>query len=156
VHIRLIAVGERQPAWVDDAFTVYTKRFPSAWKFRLDTIATARRGKNEAPQQARDAESRSLLSRLKPGELVVLLDERGKQLTSRQLAEQLQTWQAGGRDLCFIVGGPDGVSYACRDRARVTWSLSKLTLPHGLARVMFAEALYRAWSLQSGHPYHRK
>ena len=155
MHIRLIAVGERQPAWVDEAFAIYKKRFPPAWKFRLDTIAIARRGKNDAPGQARDAESRAIVSRLKADELVVLLDERGEQLTSRKLAGRLQTWQADGRDICFIVGGPDGVSRACRERASVTWSLSSLTLPHGLARVMFAEAIYRAWSLQSGHPYHR-
>ena len=155
MHIRLIAVGERQPVWVDEAFAIYTKRFPPAWKFRLDTIPTARRGKNEAPRQAREAEGRAVLSRLRPGELIVLLDERGKQMTSRQLAERLQTWQADGRDLCFIIGGPDGVSGECRDQASVTWSLSNLTLPHGLARVTFAEAIYRAWSLQLGHPYHR-
>ena len=105
MHIRLIAVGERQPAWVDEAFAIYTKRFPPAWRFRLDTVPTARRGKNDAPGQARDAESRSLLSRLKPNELLVLLDERGRQLTSRQLAERLQAWQADGRDICFIIGG---------------------------------------------------
>ena len=85
----------------------------------------------------------------------MLLDERGKQPTSRDLAGQLAAWQADGRDLCFIIGGPDGVSDNCRARAGFVWSLSNLTLPHGLARVIFVEQMYRAWSLLSGHPYHR-
>jgi len=103
-----------------------------------------------------EAEGEQILSRLKADEQVVLLDERGKQLTSSSLAARLTDWQAEGRDLCFVIGGPDGVSSACRDRANFTWSLSDLTLPHGLARVLFAEQLYRAWSLQAGHPYHRE
>ena len=156
MHIRLIAVGDRQPGWVDDAFDNYSARLPREWKFRLDTIATARRGKNDKSAAAMEAEGERILAKLKPDEQVVLLDERGKQFTSSQLARRLGDWQGDGRDLCFIIGGPDGVSPACRDRASSTWSLSSLTLPHGLARVLFAEQLYRAWSLQVGHPYHRE
>jgi len=85
----------------------------------------------------------------------VPLDEKGRQPNSPDLAERLSAWQADGRDLCFVIGGPDGVSDSCRGRADFVWSLSNLTLPHGLARVLFAEQLYRAWSLLSGHPYHR-
>jgi len=156
VHIRLLAVGERQPGWVDDAFSNYTGRFPRDWKFRLDGIATVRRSKTRQSRQAMDAEGEEILSRIKSTEQVVLLDERGKQMTSQSLAEKLSDWQSDGRDLCFIIGGPDGVSADCRQRADASWSLSKLTLPHGLARVLFAEQLYRAWSLQTGHPYHRE
>jgi 23S rRNA (pseudouridine1915-N3)-methyltransferase len=156
VHIRLIAVGDRQPSWVDDAFDNYSGRFPREWKFRLDCIATARRSKNNKSQNAMDAECEQILSRIKTTEQVVLLDERGKQLTSQALAIGLSDWQSDGRDLCFIIGGPDGVADACRQRADGTWSLSNLTLPHGLARVLFAEQMYRAWSLQTGHPYHRE
>ena len=155
MHIRLLAVGDRQPSWVDEAFTRYAERFPREWKFRLDTIATVRRSKNDKSQQARQAESEQILARLAPQEQVVLLDERGKQLGSRTLAEQLSEWQGNGRDLCFVIGGPDGVGDACRQRADFTWALSRLTLPHGLARIILVESLYRAWSLQSGHPYHR-
>lgn len=155
MHIRLIAVGDRQPAWVDDAFDKYTSRFPREWQFRLDAIATAKRAKNEANNRAIEAEGESLLAKLGPNEQVVLLDERGKQLTSKALAQRLSAWQADGRDLCLLIGGPDGVSAACRDRADFTWALSDLTLPHGLSRVVLAEQLYRAWSLQTGHPYHR-
>jgi 23S rRNA (pseudouridine1915-N3)-methyltransferase len=156
VHIRLIAVGDRQPSWVDDAFDNYSGRFPREWKFRLDCIATARRSKNNKSQNAMDAECEQILSRIKTTEQVVLLDERGKLLTSQALAIGLSDWQSDGRDLCFIIGGPDGVADACRQRADGTWSLSNLTLPHGLARVLFAEQMYRAWSLQTGHPYHRE
>jgi 23S rRNA (pseudouridine1915-N3)-methyltransferase len=156
VHIRLLAVGDRQPSWVDDAFTVYSGRLPREWKFRLDRIATARRGKNDKSGHAMETEGEQILARLGADEQVVLLDERGKQMTSPGLATRLAGWQTEGRDLCFVIGGPDGVSAACRERANFVWSLSDLTLPHGLARVLFAEQLYRAWSLQAGHPYHRE
>lgn len=155
MHIRLVAVGDRQPHWVDDAFVKYSERYPREWKFRLETIATVRRSRNDKTRQARTSEGEQILAKLTKTERVVLLDEDGKQLTSPSLAEQLLDWQRDGRDLGFVIGGPDGVSDACRERADFVWSLSRLTLPHGLARVLFAEQLYRAWSLQTGHPYHR-
>lgn len=155
MHIRLIAVGDRQPRWVDDACDTYTARFPPHWKFQTETIATAKRTKSGDAARAIDKEADAILGKLGPGEQVVLLDERGTQLTSKNLAERLQAWQADGRDLTFIIGGPDGVSDRCRQRADFTWSLSDLTLPHGVARILFSEQLYRAWSLAAGHPYHR-
>ena len=155
MHIRLLAVGDRQPSWVNEAFGIYTERLPREWKFRLDTLVTARRNRKEKSRQAMVVEGEQLLARLGSTEQVVLLDERGKQLSSRGLAARLNDWQTDGRDLCFIIGGPDGVSDAVRQRADFAWSLSQLTLPHGMARVLFAEQLYRAWSLQAGHPYHR-
>ena len=156
MHIRLLAVGDRQPPWVDDAFGAYTGRFPREWKFRLDVIPTVRRQKNDKTQKAREAEGELILAKLNAGERLVLLDERGRQLDSKGLAGSLGDWQADGRDVCFVIGGPDGVPDACRQRADFTWSLSRLTLPHGLARVLLAEQLYRAHSLQTGHPYHRE
>lgn len=155
MHIRLLAVGDRQPSWVDEAFARYAERLPREWRFRLDTVATVRRNKNDKSQQARQTEGEQILGKLNPQEQVVLLDERGRQFSSRALAERLAEWQGSGRDLCFVIGGPDGVSDACKQRADLAWALSELTLPHGLARVLLVEALYRAWSLQSGHPYHR-
>lgn len=150
-----MAVGDRQPSWVDEAFGIYTGRFPREWKFRLDTIATVRRNKNDRSQTAMAAEGEQILAKLVATEQVVLLDERGKELSSRTLAASLADWQADSRDLCFIIGGPDGVPDTIRQRADFIWSLSQLTLPHGMARVLLAEQLYRAWSLQAGHPYHR-
>ena len=155
MHIRLLAVGDRQPGWVDEAFNTYTGRFPREWGFSLDTVGTAKRAKGQVATRAIEKEGELLLARLVADEQVVLLDERGTQLNSKNLALRLSDWQSDGRNLCFIIGGPDGVSAACRERAAFTWALSELTLPHGLARVFLAEALYRAWSLQSGHPYHR-
>ncbi len=155
MHIRLLAVGDRQPSWVDEAFGAYSARLPREWKFRLDVIPTVRRRKNDKTQQAMEAEGELILAKLQTAEQVVLLDERGRQLDSKGVAAKLSDWQSDGRDLCFVIGGPDGLSEACKQRADFSWSLSKLTLPHGLARVLFAEQLYRAWSLQTGHPYHR-
>lgn len=102
-----------------------------------------------------EAEGKLILDRLDAGEQVVLLDERGKQLNSRALAVKLSDWQQDGRNLCFVIGGPDGVAADIKQRANFTWSLSSLTLPHGLARVLLAEQLYRGYALQTGHPYHR-
>lgn len=156
MHIRLIAVGDRQPSWVDEAFDAYSRRFPREWSFRLDRIATVRRPKNDKSKSAIEAEGEKILAKINANEQVVLLDERGKQLASQALATRLADWQSDGRDVCFVIGGPDGVSSACRERANFIWSLSDLTLPHGLARVLFAEQMYRVWSLQTGHPYHRE
>jgi 23S rRNA (pseudouridine1915-N3)-methyltransferase len=156
MHIRLLAVGDRQPAWVDDAFGRYAGRLPREWRFHLESIATVKRGKNDKSQRARRDEGTQLLAKIDTAERVVLLDERGKQMSTRAFAGKLTDWQVDGRDLCFIIGGPDGVSDDCRQRADFTWSLSSLTLPHGMARVLFVEQLYRAWSLQTGHPYHRE
>ena len=156
MHIRLLAVGDRQPPWVDDAFSAYAGRFPREWKFRLDVIPTVRRQKNDKSHKAKEAECELILGKVSGAEQVVLLDERGRQLDSKGLAASLADWQSDGRDLCFVIGGPDGVTDACRQRADFTWSLSSLTLPHGLARVLLVEQLYRAHSLHSGHPYHRE
>lgn len=155
MHIRLLAVGDRQPSWVDDAFGIYSERFPREWKFRLDVIPTVRRNKNDKSRQAMEAEGELITAKLSQTEQVVLLDERGKQLTSKSLASKLSDWQSDGRDLCFVIGGPDGVSDTVRQRADMMWSLSELTLPHGMVRALLSEQLYRAWSLQTGHPYHR-
>jgi 23S rRNA (pseudouridine1915-N3)-methyltransferase len=155
MHIRLLAVGDKQPSWVDTAFQTYAERLPHQWKFRLDTIPIAHRSKSNKASGAKEAEGAKVLGNIRPDDFVVLLDERGKALSSRELGEHLTDWQSAGRDLCFLIGGPDGVSDDCAARANFRWSLSRMTLPHGLARVMFAEQLYRAWTLTQGHPYHR-
>ena len=155
MHIRLIAVGDRQPSWVDTAFEDYVQRLPRQWQFRLDLIATAKRSKNSGAASAKLTEGEKILAKIKAREYVVVLDERGREFSSQELAVRLDDWQGDGRDLTFVIGGPDGVSEDCMQRAGLRWSLSRLTLPHGLARVTFAEQLYRAWCLTTGHPYHR-
>lgn len=155
MHIRLIAVGDRQPSWVDAAFDSYAKRLPRHWQFHLDLIASAPRSRKSGGNEAKEAEGRKVLGRIKTPERVVVLDENGSEFSSPELAARLQDWQGDGRDLAFVVGGPDGLSGACMSRAELRWSMSRLTLPHGLARVLFAEQLYRAWCLSTGHPYHR-
>lgn len=156
MHIRLLAVGDRQPAWVDQAFDDYKGRLPKQWKFRLQGIATGHRGKSSGAKSAIESEGRNLLAQFRSAEMVILLDERGKQYSSIELSRLLGDWQSSGRDICFVIGGPDGVSDDCQARADVCWSLSRLTLPHGLARVLFVEQLYRASSIAKGHPYHRE
>jgi 23S rRNA (pseudouridine1915-N3)-methyltransferase len=155
VHIRLIAVGDRQPSWVDTAFENYVQRLPRQWQFRLELLATAPRSKKADVKVAMTAEGQKILAKTKATECVVVLDERGKEFSSEELAARLDEWQSDGRDLTFVIGGPDGVSEECKERADHLWALSRLTLPHGLARVLFAEQLYRAWCLTTGHPYHR-
>lgn len=155
MHIRLIAVGDRQPAWVLQAFDQYVRRLPRQWQFRLDVVATARRGNDSDTVKARQTESRKVLDKLQPAEQVVLLDETGRQWSSAELSAQLLLWQDAGRDLALVIGGPDGMDDECHRRADLRWSLSNLTLPHGLARVLVAEQLYRAWTMTTGHPYHR-
>lgn len=154
MHTRILAVGDRQPAWVGDAVGHYASRLPSDWRFRVDTLPTVKRGKADGANRARDAESQALLART-ADEFRVLLDEQGKGLSSSALAAKLTDWQLDGRDLCFMIGGPDGVTAELREHADFLWCLSPLTLPHGLARILCVEQLYRAWSLQNGHPYHR-
>lgn len=154
MHIRILAVGDRQPSWVDEAVATYTRRYPRDWRFELVVVRTAARGTG-ARDAALEREGRDLLARIARRERVVLLDERGTGVSSRGLAAWLTGWQDDGRDVSFVIGGPDGVSAGVRGRAELVWSLSALTLPHGLARVLLAEQLYRARALTVGHPYHR-
>lgn len=153
--MRMVAVGDRQPGWVDAAYAEYSGRLPRSWKFALRTIATSRRRRQGDAGLARREEGERILKALGAGERAVMLDERGTQLSSPALAAAIGDWQADGRDVCFVIGGPDGLDQACLDRADFCWSLSALTLPHGLARIVCIEQLYRAASLIDGHPYHR-
>jgi len=155
MHMRLVAVGDRQPAWVAAACAEYSARLPRAWKFTHHEIATSRRRRQGEAARARDEEGERILGALGGAERAVMLDERGIELSSEELAGSLDGWQADGRDVAFVIGGPDGLSAACLARADFRWSLSRLTLPHGLARVLCVEQLYRAASLLAGHPYHR-
>lgn len=152
MRVRLITVSERQPEWVNSAFADYAKRLPKHLQPQLVELPLARRRDDVA--KAKADEGARILDACKDS-LLIALDERGKALSSRDLAGLLPGWEQSGRDVALVVGGPDGLDAAVLQRAALKWSLSALTLPHGMVRVILAEQLYRAWSIQSGHPYHR-
>jgi len=151
----VIAVGQRQPAWAEAAFADMVKRYPPQWRFELKELKAEPRS-GRTPAQCMAAEARRFEAALGRGPRRVLLDERGSRVTTQELATRLQAWQADGRDTALLVGGPDGLDPTLKHSADETLRLSDLTLPHAFARVLLAEALYRAWSLSVGHPYHRE
>ena len=155
MRIRLIAVGTRMPAWVEQGVAEYQPRLPREWRFELVEIPVAARGKNADIARLKQAEGEKMLKAVPAGAQVIALDERGESLATVDWAKAVQGWQREGRDVALLIGGPDGLAPECLARAERRWSLSKLTLPHGLVRVMVLEQLYRAWSLAAGHPYHR-
>jgi 23S rRNA (pseudouridine1915-N3)-methyltransferase len=155
VRIRIIAVGERMPRWVDEVVEEYTRRLSGSLKVAMAEVSAGQRSARADPAQAMQLEGQRILALLKPQEFVVALDERGAQPSTRELSNWLAGRMNDGRDLVFVIGGPDGLAAAVQARADYQLSLSKLTLPHPLVRVVLAEQLYRAHTVLSGHPYHR-
>lgn len=155
MRTRVIAVGTRPPGWVREAYADYTRRLGARLKLTLVEIEPGPRSAGQSPQKAIDTEARKLLAALHAEEWVVALDERGTQMSTRELADWLDGRMREGRDLAFLIGGPDGLGAEVRARSNVSLSLSRLTLPHALVRVVLAEQLYRAMSILSHHPYHR-
>jgi len=155
VRIHLIAVGTRMPAWVVDAYQEYAKRLPRECTLQLVEIPLSKRRKSLGAAQAAEEEGQYLLASLPKDCTVIALDVRGNSWSTEELAVRLQDWLGSGRDVALLVGGPDGLSAACLARADLKWSLSALTYPHSLVRVVLAEQLYRAWTINTGHPYHR-
>ena len=154
MRIKLITVGTKMPAWVVTAYDEYARRMPRECTLELVELPMPQRGKNADIARLMDKEADAILGQLK-NERVVALDERGKPWTTMQLSQQLESWQQDGRDVALLVGGPDGLAKQCLARAEQRWSLSPLTLPHPMVRVLLAETLYRAWTVTQGHPYHR-
>lgn len=155
MRIRLLVVGDRQPTWVDTAVNEYLKRIRLPWRVDLQSLPTASRAQRTA-EQAMQREGEQVLASLRPKEKMVLLDEHGQRFGSRNFARHLQQLATESPDLVVVIGGPDGHAPAVQARAAERWSLSDMTLPHGLARVVVAEQLYRAQSVLAGHPYHRE
>lgn len=150
----VVAVGHRMPAWVDAAFAEYAGRMPREFRIRLVELKSVPRG---GPlQRALDAEGKRILAAVPAGCTRVALDERGELLNTKELARRIARWRESGQDVAFIIGGADGLDESVRKSAHLAWSLSPLTLPHGLARVVLAEQLYRAVSILHNHPYHRE
>ena len=155
MRISLIAVGTRMPAWVEAGIAEYRKRLPPEIHFEIREIALGKRGKNADIARAMQDEGEAMLAAITPRDRVIALDVLGKSLSTEQLAGKLAQWQMDGDDISLLVGGPDGLASECLARAAEKWSLSALTLPHPLVRVLLAEQLYRAWSINANHPYHR-
>ena len=155
MDIKLIAVGTRMPAWVTEGYREYARRLPHECTLHLTEIPLGQRSRSASVARAVAEEGRRILAATAAGQHVIALDVGGRSWSTAQLAEQLASWLQDGRDVALLVGGPDGLAADCLQRAEQRWSLSPLTLPHPLVRVLLAEQLYRAWSMISGHPYHR-
>lgn len=160
MRVRLIAIGSRMPKWVREAYEDYITRLASGLKVSLVEIeagprSSARVAVGARPTRAIQVEAQKLLGALRKDDFVVALDEHGTELTTRELAGWLKTRMQDGRDLAFLIGGPDGFSPEVLDRSDFKWSLSRLTFPHALVRVVLAEQLYRAHGVLTNHPYHR-
>ena len=151
----LVAVGHRQPAWADHAYDEFARRFPPELKLRLKAVKAESRGGKSA-EQLKQAEAMRIEAALPKGVRRIVLDETGSRITTVQLSERLQSWMAGGGDVALLIGGPDGLAESLKATADERLRLSDLTLPHAFARILLAEALYRAWTVMTGHPYHRE
>ncbi|MBS3804996.1 MAG: 23S rRNA (pseudouridine(1915)-N(3))-methyltransferase RlmH [Oleiphilaceae bacterium] len=155
MRLRLICVGQKMPSWVTQGYQEYARRMPPELPLELTEIGLVHRGKNPDIPRLVQREGESVLAACGKSDRVIALEVDGRAWSTEKLAAQLTDWQQDGRDVSFMVGGPDGLADACRQRADQLWSLSSLTLPHPLVRVILAEQLYRAWSITRNHPYHR-
>lgn len=155
MRIAVISASGRQPDWVRSGFETYARRLQGACTLELREVALEKRTRSAVPSKLVEKESRRMLAAIPGGAHVVALDETGSAWSTVELARRLERWLERGAPVALLVGGPDGLPPACLERADERWSLSALTLPHGLVRVIVAEAVYRADSLRRGHPYHR-
>jgi 23S rRNA (pseudouridine1915-N3)-methyltransferase len=155
MRLVIIAVGQKMPDWAQTAWDDYAKRFPPELKIELKAIKTETRG-SKTVLQLMAAERERIEAAIPRGARIVALDERGTRLTTVALAERLKSWQLEGDDVALLIGGPDGLDPALRAAAHEQIRLSDMTLPHAFARVLLVEQLYRAWSVNAGHPYHRE
>lgn len=155
MRARIIAVGTRMPNWVRAGFEDYRARLTDSLKLALIEIEPGPRSASRSPQQAIELESQRLSRALRKDDYIVALDERGTELTTRELSTWLGARLQDGRDIAFLIGGPDGLAPELIARSDFKWALSRLTFPHALARVVLAEQLYRAHSVLTHHPYHR-
>ena len=156
MRLVLASVGQRPPAWAETAYDDFAKRFPPDLRLELKAVKAEPRNSGKTAAQMMAAEAQRLDAAVPKGARRVVLDEQGSRLSTQQLADRLRFWLGDGRDVVLLVGGPDGLDPALKASADETLRLSDLTLPHAFVRVLLAEALYRAWSVTTGHPYHRE
>lgn len=155
MRLWLLAVGQRMPSWVDEAYADYAKRLPPEMPLQLKEIRAEARRSSISSNAAMEREAVRIDAAIPPGCRLVVLDENGQRLTTTALAAEMQRWRQDGRDVALLIGGADGLAPRIKQRADMLLRLSDFTLPHGLARVLLAEQLYRAQSVLVGHPYHR-
>lgn len=156
MRLTLIALSHKIEPWAQEATQQFVKRFPPDWKLDIKELKPEDRSTGKPTEVLLALEADRLRAAIPKGSVVVALDERGKNLRSTQLADQLLKWHDQGEQLTLLIGSADGLSAALKSECHAMWKLSDLTLPHALARVLAAEALYRAWSIVAGHPYHRE
>ena len=155
MKLKLLAVGTRMPDWVESGCREYGKRMPPELRIQTIEVPLGSRGKGQPAGKAMATESQGLLKAIDDRDFVVALDVLGKSMSTEKLAQNLSQWQMNGQDICLLIGGPDGLGKDCLARANMRWSLSDLTLPHPLVRIVLMEQLYRAWTITANHPYHR-
>ena len=155
MRLNLISVGTRMPAWVETAYEEFAGRLPAECRLQLVEVAAAKRSKSSNLARVKQDEGERLLAAAPRGARIIALDAGGESWTTADLVKRLQDWMRDGRDVALLVGGPDGLADGCMARAEVCWSLSALTFPHMLVRIIVAEQIYRAWTVLKGHPYHR-
>lgn len=155
MQLLVAAVGQRMPNWVTEAWTEYARRMPPGMSLSLREISLAKRGKNADTKRLSAIESNALYAAMPARARVIALDVQGQAWSTEKLAAQLEQWMGEGRDVGFMIGGPDGIDADILQKADQRWSLGPLTLPHPLVRVVLAEQLYRAWTITQNHPYHR-
>ena len=155
MKISLISVGSKMPAWVAQGYDEYAKRLPRELKPQLIELPLALRSKSVNVDKIKQGEGEQIIAAIPKAARVVMLDVKGKALSTENLAEKMANWQMEAIDICLVIGGPDGLSSQCLNAADEKWSLSALTLPHPLVRVVLIEQLYRAWTILQNHPYHK-
>jgi 23S rRNA (pseudouridine1915-N3)-methyltransferase len=155
MKIRLLTITHKSPAWIQEGYQDYAKRLPPSCALELIEIPAEKRTANADLKRIMEREGEKMLAAIKPGHHVIAMDKGGKSWTSEQLSIQLGNWLQDGENIDLLVGGPEGIAPACLQRARETWSLSTLTFPHLLVRLIISEQIYRAWSILQNSPYHR-
>lgn len=155
MRIKVLAVGKKMPDWVQQGWAEYFKRLPKEVRLELIEIAPGNRGKSGTPATAMKEEGERIQAALEPSDTVIALDVKGRSWSTEDLAEKIAHWQMQGEQIALLIGGPDGLAAPCLAQAKERWSLSALTLPHPLVRVVLVEQIYRAYTVLNNHPYHK-
>lgn len=155
MKIRLLTITHKTPAWIQEGYEEYAKRLPASCSLELVEIAAEKRTANADLNRIKEREGEKMLAAIKPNHRVIALDVKGKGWSTEELAEQLKLWNQDGRHIDLLVGGPEGLAQSCLQKAEEKWSLSPLTFPHIIVKLIVAEQIYRAWSILQNHPYHR-